>query len=183
MIYPTKNLSIRPYENVDMPIVKKWFYSGDYPEFFRDMLALTEEQLKVYSYMKDGQGYIIWKGADPIGFIILYQMALVPANVKLSILIDKNYQGQKYCIEAMIEMGNYIFNRLRMKKLIVEVMESSSRLRNILIEGGFEEECVLKNEAKLEDKWVNVIRYIMFDEQFVEMKNVFGGQYGKVTCE
>lgn len=172
MLRPTKNLSIRPFEVADMQFVKQWCYSGDYPEFFRDMHALTEEQLKIYSYMKDGQGFIIWKGPEPIGFIILYEMRVVPANIKLSILIDKKYQERGYCLEAMLEMGNYVFNRLRMDKLIVEVMESNTRIQALLKQGGFEFECLLKNEAKIGEHPENVIRYMMFKDKFNEVKGL-----------
>lgn len=169
MISPTKNLKIRPFEESDMPILKRWFYSGEYPEFFRDMLALTEAQLKIYSYMKDGQGFIVWDYHDkPVGFIILYEMRVVPANVKLAILIDESYQRKGYCIQSMISICDYVFNRLRMEKLIVEVLELNPGIQHMLKEGGFEKECVLVNEAKLDGNWHNVARYMMFREKYVE---------------
>jgi RimJ/RimL family protein N-acetyltransferase len=175
MLRPTKNLSIVPFEQADMPVLKKWFYSGEYKEFFRDMLALKEDQLKIYAFMKDGDAFIVWKDKQPIGFMVLYDMRVVSANVKLSILIDKEHQHQGLCLEAMVEILNYAFNRLRMKKVIIEIMQSNARLCEMVEVGGFQKECVLKSEAKLEDKWEDVIRYFMFDEQYNELKKNFGG--------
>jgi RimJ/RimL family protein N-acetyltransferase len=155
-----------------MPILKGWCYSGDYPEFFRDMLALTEEQLAIYAYMKDGQGFMVWQkeSNEPVGFIVLYEMRIVSANVKLSILIDKKHQTQGLALEAMLEMGHYVFERLRLHKLIVEVLESNVRIQSLLTQGGFEKECVLVDEAKLDDKYLNVVRYAMYRDQYFTIK-------------
>lgn len=179
MIRPTKNLSIRPFEKSDVPKMKEWFYSGDYPEFFRDMLALNEEQLGVYAYIKDGQGFVIWKGSEPIGFIILYEIRAVAANAKLGILIDKKYQEQKFCLEAMVEMVRYVFERLRMEKLIVEVLKSNVRLQEILQKGGFTKEAVFEREAKIGEYWEDVCKYVLFKGIFSQMKKELEVFYGR----
>jgi RimJ/RimL family protein N-acetyltransferase len=172
----SKPISIRPFEVSDMPTLKQWFYSGDYPEFFRDMLALTEEQLKIYAYMKDGQGFIIWDNVEPVGFVILYEMRVVPSNIKLAILVDKYYQEKGICLSAMIEMCKYVFHKLRMEKLIVEVLESNDRIKELAEKGGLEYECTLKNEANVNGKMCNVIRYCLYKNQFEEiMKGLLNG--------
>jgi len=169
VLRPTKNLNILPFETYDMMLVKSWFYSGDYPEFFRDMYALTEDQLKIYANMKDGQGFIVRHGDTPIGFIILYELRIVPANIKLSILIDKKYQEQGFGLEAMVEMCNYVFNRMRLEKLIVEVMESNKRIQQLLEMGGFEKEAVLKKEANINGDLQDVVRFALYKDQFKEV--------------
>lgn len=176
MIAPSPNLSIRPYEVSDVECVKDWFYSGLYPEFFRDMPALTEEQLKVYAYMKDGQGFIVRNNQGvKVGFIILHEVRAVPRNCKLSILIDRNFQEKGYCLEAMVSMAKYIFFRLGMEKMIVECLESNTRLQKLTEQGGFNKECVLIREARIENDLVNVVRYTMFKEQFIEVLKGLGG--------
>ena len=180
MLNPTKNLIIKPFEIANMNHVKDWFYSGKYPEFFRDMLALSEEQLKIYALMKDGQGFMIWKQEDyenlPVGFIVLHEMRIVPANIKLAILIDEKFQAQGYCLEAMLEILNYCFYRLRMHKVVVEIMSSNKRLDAMLKKGGFKFECVLKDEAKIGLNHEDVIRYYMYPEHFEDAKKNLEGE-------
>lgn len=169
MFNQTERLIIRPFEGYDVPILKKWFYSGDYPEFFRDMLALNDEQLKVYSFLKDGQGFMIFENGGhsaPIGFVVLYEQRIVPANIKLSILIDKKVQKKGLCLEAMREMCRYVFGRMRVHKLIVEALETNDRLNAMLEKGGFMKECVLLDEASMDGCFYNVCRYALFKKDF-----------------
>lgn len=169
MIKTKKGLFIRPYENDDMPILKQWFYSCDYDDFFRDMFVLSNEQLKIYSYMKDGQAFIIWDLETPIGFIILYEMKAVPRNLKLSILIDKERQGNGHCRDAMLAMGEYVFNRLQYDKIIVEVLPSNVRLANMILKGGFKHEAMLERETRVEGELVDVDRYCIFREEYLKL--------------
>jgi len=174
MFKNSKSLKIMPYEVEHMPILKDWFYSGDYPEFFRDMLVLTDEQLKIYSYMKDGQSFVIYKDKEVIGFIILYEYRTVPSNIKLSILIDKKYQAKGYALEAMQMITEYVFNKLHIYKLIVEVCQINKRIQELLIKGGFEYECTLLKEAFMDGKRTDSVRYFMEQEKYY----LIGGKNG-----
>ncbi len=180
----TNNLIIKPYEEDDVPLLEKWVYSGEYKDFFRDMLAMSRSQLKIYSYMKDGQAFVIWnKGTfsddsiTPVGFIVLYEMRAVPSNLKLAILIDKRFQEQGYCFDSMKIMCDYIFNQMHFKKVIIEVLESNSKLRSIVERGGFDIEATLKREANCDGKLVDVIRYALFHDDYD--KKCQEGFYGR----
>ena len=166
---------IRPYEPSDMPVLKEWFYSGDYPQFFRDMLLMTEDQLKIYSSMRDGMAYIVEKAGTPVGFMVIYDMRYVPSNLKVAILIDKKYQGQKYALSGMIETCKYVYNCLSYNKLIVEVCSTNKHLQESLNIGGFDYEATLLKEARIDGEWVDVIRYCMFADKFREVMNSLGG--------
>lgn len=165
----TGSLDILPYEIQDLNILKNWFYSKEYPEFFRDMLELNDEQLKAFSYLKDGCSFVIRQRGDPVGFIILYEWRAVPRVIKAGILIDKKYQAQGFCLKAMIEVGKYVFRQLHANKMIVEVLEENERLRNIVELGGFSEEAILLSEAWLGNEYKNVIRYTLFADAFEEI--------------
>ena len=177
MIAPSATLNIRPYEVSDREALKTWFYSGKYPEFFRDMHALTDAQLDVFAYMKDGQGFIVRENTQgrSVGFVVIYEIRAVPRNCKLSILIDRDFQERGYCLEAMVSMAKYVFFRLGMEKMIVECLESNTRLQKLTEQGGFNKECVLEREARIDTDLVNVVRYTLFKEQFIEVLKGLGG--------
>ena len=164
-------INLRPFEVEDVPKLKDWFYSGDYPEFFRDMLMLTDEQLKIYSYMKDGQGFVIRKDEGSIGFVLLYEQRIVPQTIKVGILIDVRYQRNGYCLEAMRRVLDYTFDKLNIRKVIVEVCGSNKRLQEIVTTGGFQYEAILLKEAKLGNEYSDVIRYYMDRDMYQQIRS------------
>jgi len=164
------NLYLKPFEVEDVATLEKWFYSGDYDDHFRDMTLLTREQLKIYSYMKDGQAFIVRENNDVIGLVTIYEMRVIPSNFKLSVLIDKSYQGKGFCLDSMLLILDYAFLKLGYDKAIVEVLESNERLNNMILKGGFEFEAKLEREAKINGEFQDVIRYKMFKDKYRKIR-------------
>lgn len=173
MINKEKKLTIKPYEPEDVPILEKWFYSGDYPDMFRDTLDLTREQLKIFSWMKDGQTFIIWScygtvNQEAIGYVMLHDFRPVASNLKLGILIDKKWQQKGGCNDVLIPVMDYVYYRMNYRKIILEVVESNKKLNALMERRGFKKEAVLESEANVNGKIENVIRWTMFKEDYEE---------------
>lgn len=177
MIDRARNIIIKPFEPDDVSILEKWFYSGDYDDFFVNALTLTKEQLKVYSYMRDGQAFMIWKEGKAIGFISLYDMRAVAANLKLGIFIDKAHQENGDMFASMKMTANYIFMQMHFVKLIFEILVTNTRARYLAEKAGFKVEGIMIKEANCGGVFTDVVRYTMFKEDF--MKAVEEGAYGQ----
>jgi len=168
-------LYLKPFEPEHVPCLERWFYSGDYDDYFRDMSLLNKEQLKVYAYMKDGQSFIVYEDLNPVGFITIYEMRAIPSNGKIAILIDEKYQNQGYCLRAMILVLDYLFLKFDYEKVIIEVLEQNTRLNNMIVNGGFKLEAKLAKEARVDGELKDVIRYCMFKEQYKILRRNHGG--------
>lgn len=184
MIKNGPNLVIRPYEPDEWPIMSHWFYSGDYPEFFRDQSTLMNiAQLQSFVGGQTSYGFLIRLGKEfkghpigtVIGFINLYDIRWVPSTLKLGILIEKEFQGQQFCMEAIWLICDYVFNQMRFRKMIIEFLKSNQRIESILKFGGFKKEATLKDEAYMNGKYVDVVRYSIFDKQAKLKITEFGG--------
>ena len=175
-------ISLKPFEIDDVPQLEAWMYSGAYDDMFRDAPMLTREQLRVYGYMKDGQCFTIWRRdadggfVDRMGFCVLYEMRAVPGNLKLAILVDQRFQKQGVCLEAMRLACDYVFNTLNFYKLIVEVLCTNKRLRELCEKGGGAIEATLKHEAKSGGQYADVVRYALFRDDFIKLNAE--GRYG-----
>ena len=167
MINKAKNILIRPMEPEDVIHLERWFYSGDHDDFFLNTLALTKEQLKVYSYMKDGQGFMIWHEDKPVGFISLYEMRVVSGNLKIGILIDKEHRKSMVGYESMKMIMDYVFNQLNFVKVIAEVLVTNERVNAVICNGGYWKEATLQREANFKGKLTDVIRYCIFRDEFL----------------
>lgn len=178
-VNPLSTMTIKPFEGEDVPILKRWAYDPAYADFFRDMYALSDEQLKIYAYMKDGQAFVIRVGEDqkPIGFLVLYEMRAVAGNLKMAILVEKEYQKKSLCFEAMRAACEYAFFKMRYHKVIIEVLAENTQLQASCAKGGFvlEPGC-LKEEARVGNVFKDVVRMTMFEKDYV--KHVEEGFYG-----
>jgi len=169
MMSKDKTIMLKPMEPEDSVYMEKWHYSGDYDSFFVNAIMLTREQLKVYSFMRDGQGLMIWKTdtSQPVGFISLYDMRMLSQNVKIGILIDKDHQKSLVGYHAMLLALEYAFNQMNFEKVIAEVSETNDRVIAVIENGGFRKECVMEREAKdASGKLTDVVRYCIFKEEF-----------------
>ena len=161
MIRQTNSLRIEPMTESDVIHLYNWCYSGQYPEFFRDVTGAPDvEALQNYCHMRDGQGFMLRRhDLAPIGFAMLYEAKYVPAIMKLAIMLDNQYQDQGYCLEAVWSLAEFAFNRLRMHKLVLEAVAENGRIRDIADRAGFTEEARLVDESIIDGKYVDVVRY------------------------
>ena len=165
---------LKPFEPENVPLLERWFYSGDYDDYFRDMSLLNKEQLKIYAYMKDGQSFIVYEDLNPVGFITIYEMRAIPSNAKIAILIDDKYQKKGYCLRSMLLVLDYLFLKFDYEKVIIEVLEENIRLNDMIKKGGFEYEAKLAKEARVEGELKDVIRYCMFKEPYKILRRSHG---------
>ncbi len=167
------NLHLLPFERKDAPTLKRWAYDPAHKHFFKDVLALTDEQLEIYAYLKDGHGFLVsvkereeW---TPIGFALLYEHKVVSQTIKFGILIDPAYQRQGHCGQALRILAEYVFHRLNIYKCIAEVMADNAEIQHMLEKGGFVFECLMKDESKIDGQRKDVARYYLTSDRYAAL--------------
>ena len=156
-------LKVRPYEPEDWETLHRWYTSGDYPEFFRDVVGvMNKEQVKQYGAAADRMTFIIeYAGVRSIGLILVFNWRLMASIADIAILIDKKEQGKGYFLESLTITTDYLFNGMRLWKLVCNVLRTNARLRSMILKCGFKQEAVFKNEAFLNGEHVDVVRYFI----------------------
>lgn len=177
MIKQGKNLQIRPMEQEDWKLISDWYYSGKYNEFFRDSdMVPKRDSFISYSNLFGAQTFIIYNIEKlAIGCIIIYDSKVLVGKASLSILIDEKHQSLKLCQEAITIITDYLFGHLRLRKLIVDCLESNVKLQSLVEYGGFIKEALLIGDSLMYGEPVNVIRFYMDRERAKEKIKEFRG--------
>jgi len=173
MTYESKNIRLIPMEIDDYHIVKDWYYSGKYEDFFRDVFgAIKDEHFKAYANMPSGNAFFIMHEDKPIGFAIAYEYQWSHRTAKLAVLIDEDHQRKGFASKATVLLFKFLLNKMGFRKLVFEVMEDGNLLEcfenwGLVKEGTFVNECNINGVEK------NVIRFALFDKQAKEIIQEF----------
>ena len=183
MLKETPNLTLRPFEIEDWPILSHWFYSGNYREFFRDVsTALTISQFSVYANMVNGQCFLARlkddnkndKAGSVVGLVMVYEINWAASIAKIGILIDEKFQNKRFSMESIWSIGDYLINKMRLRKIVVECLEENEKLAHIVSVGGFKKEATLISECVIDGVEKNVTRYCIFSEEAKTILKEYG---------
>lgn len=171
MFLESKNLIVLPFcGESDWQKLAHWFYDEDYKNFFRHQATVyTEEQFKNYNKVVGAQVFVARakdKKNEIVGLVQLFPDAKTNRAFYAGMLIDKAHQGRRYPLELCVLMGNLCFNKLGYRKCIVEILESHESLKKILEQMGALYEGKHVGECFMEGKFVNELRFCMFDNYF-----------------
>jgi len=186
MIKQGPNLFLRPFEVEEWPLLDGWFYSGLYPNFFIDQNGLmTVDQFKGYAYIWNAQSFVIrcvkpigdFPVGTPVGMVMVYDIKTNHKTAKIGVLIDNKFQNEKFCLEAMWIVTDYLINSLGFRKLIIEI-SPEDHYRMAFFEktekGVFTYEAVFKNEVLVNGKERDMHRWILTNEGIQDKLNKIG---------
>lgn len=155
--------------------VSAWYYDFEYRYFFRDYGKFTDpETFKTIDVLLARAGTVLLTILDvqtsqPIG-LMTYSFEKRSANVyKFGIMLDATCQRKSTAIEAIIILGDYLFNKRSARKLIVEFSDGDAQIHRICRIGGFTQEALLKEECFMDDRYWDEARYSFFNHQFDEL--------------
>jgi len=153
----------------------KWYYDLDYTNFFRHQVqVLRLEDFQRYEQLLGGQLFSIHKkdlDSSNIMDSVIGCVLVKPDNKSnrachVGMLIEKKHQQASLCSQTSTLIGNYIYNSLGYKKIIMEILESHETLKQIITSHGFLYEGKFYNEAFVNGEWCNELRYCMMDTYF-----------------
>lgn len=150
----------------------QWYYDFEYRFFFRDCSRISNpETFKELDKIYQRTGYTLLTIMDaktdvPIGLMTLALEKTSAGVYKFGIMLDVNNQRKAVAIEAIIIMGDYLFNKRSARKLVVEFCDGDKQIHRICQLGGFTQEALLKEECFMDDKYWDEARYSFFNHQF-----------------
>lgn len=159
-----------------------WYYDVAYKLFFREFDAVlsVEDCSKMDVMMARGGvslNTIIDKESNqPIGLMTYLCLKQKSGVFRVGILLDKKCQHKTYAIEALIILGDRLYNHLGCRKLVVEYMADDTHIRRISEKGGFVYESVLKQEALVDGELKDEVKYYMTKEVY---ENLYGSYFSK----
>lgn len=175
MIKQGPRIRLLPFEpQHHSSMIYDMFHSGEYDEYFREVSdPMTFDMAMRYGDICNGQLFSIFKGTDLIGFVVLYDLKVRRRSIKAGIILDKGFQNQGFCLEAMYLICDYLFTELSIRKVVVEVLGTNDRLKKLLPEGGFEKEATLVEEAFLHGEFLDLDRYYLMRDKFLKKTEEF----------
>jgi RimJ/RimL family protein N-acetyltransferase len=129
-------------------------------------LEIAEKKIDTYLDMvKSGEAYFwcLWKGGEIIGLILIKDIDNKARTAEIGYMIDKDYEGQGLVKRACRLMIDFIFNELKMAKIVLSCDDENERSIGIAKRFGFELEGVLKRSIMINGKIRNTMCWALFN--------------------
>ena len=131
---------LRPWENENSERLQSWYYSGDYPFFFRNFSQSLERQMFEHcGPLMGGTVYSVFsrETKDIIGIVGIVDYRSVPRTAKLMALIDKEHQGSGAMLESFQLLHEYCFKKLDLRRIMIDVAETDKRSNALCEKAGY----------------------------------------------
>lgn len=155
-----------PYLPEHAEYMLRWFYDFRYRAFFREYedYPFTVEDFKSYGEALKHKGSELFTLIDketntPIGLMTYSCLKKKSGVYRFGILLDAAHQHNTYAIEGIILLAFYLFEHKGCQKYTIEFLASDKHIQRIAEKGGFDFECLLKNEAFLDGEYHDEVRY------------------------
>jgi len=165
-------------------ILYHWYYSGDYPEFYRNHPVCPSLAEVANSAL--GKAFMILKVDDSsiIGCIMHFAEKEFARNFEAGCLIDKTVQNNGYGITALKILLDWKFNNCNLFKVKVNVVYNNKRVVKIVEDFGMILEGVNKKEDFYDAEFHDVAVYAMFKMAFNKRyKNEFEPQEARLGTQ
>lgn len=152
---PVRGITLRPVAEDDMPYLFRLFADPkrchlwmqgrrvyDEREFHQAWIAWTGDMM--------GAKFIVESRGQPLGLIFEYSRSLEDGHTKVTTLLEEDRVGHGAGVVATVLMVDWLFQRLPLRKVYLEVYGYNARVANILRKFGLAEEGALK-EARFWD--------------------------------
>lgn len=174
-------LKLVPFDPKYARTISSWYYDVRYHPFFRAFpdIPYTEKDFENFGALMSGGGVgffmMIHKETDcPMG-IMTYSCLKAKSGVfRFGIMMEERFQHQTYAIEGIILLGFFLIEQLGCRKYCIEFLASDKHIRRIAEQGGFIFEYLLKEEAVIDGKYVDEVRYVMPKDRGYEL---YGSYY------
>jgi len=165
MLHSLNGIHLVRFEpNLHSSIVYDWYYSGDYPEFYRNYPTCPSLQEIAQSAI--GKTFMIVKDGMAIGCIMHFNEKEFSRNFEVGCLVEKTFQNQQIGITALKILLNWKLNSCNLYKMKVQFLVSNKRLTKIMDSFGARSEGIFKKEVFMNGEFHDVAVYAMFKKDF-----------------
>ena len=176
MFRPGKKIKLLPYSSDSWQYLAKWFYSGDFPLFFRNHIyKKSQTELENFESLYQIQGFLIFFEDRPIGFATLSFVNYISRSAHIGILIEKEYSKQDLAADAFAVLSDYIFNRLNFHKMSAQVSSVDKRSIHILETAGLTLEAKIKDASFINGMYNDDLIYSIFDTEMKQILRIYFG--------
>lgn len=157
---------IRFEPEIHSQVLYHWYYSGDYPEFFRNYP--TCPSLQEIAGSASGKALMVSRETDGaiLGCVMHFNEKEFSRNFEVGVLIDRQLQGCQIGITALKILLDWKFNNCNLYKAKVNCIADNNKLISIVEKFGFALEGTLKKESFFNGDFHNVAVYAMFKTKF-----------------
>ncbi|MFW9929751.1 MAG: GNAT family N-acetyltransferase [Candidatus Thorarchaeota archaeon] len=173
-----KNLSLCAANIDNINLYASWDNNPDVRKYTHNLFPKTSAEHK--KYMESGQdrtpreiGFEVWhKGDDkPIGFIRFNYIDWADRLGNYSLQIgDLSYWNKNLELEATFLLLEYAFNELNLVKITTDMYEMNTASWKICEKLGMNRELVLKKQAYLKGKYVDIYQYSLFKDDWENLR-------------
>ncbi len=148
--------------------LRQWLPWVDLVRYIEDELDFIRMSLQQFA-SGDGLGMGIWHQGSLAGGIGL---RINRANNKgeIGYWLSADQQGKGLATRACRVLVDYAFDELRLNRLEVHVQPQNSRSRAIPERLGFKQEGVMRQAARLYDRYIDLVLYAMLASEWQAMK-------------
>lgn len=145
-------------------IIYKWYYSGDYEEFYRYWPNCPSAQDLVSAAINNT--FMIMGEEQVLGLVRQYDANDFSRNFWVGVLVDQAFEKKKIGTTALKIFLNWKFNSCNFYKAKLNIMIRNKRVSNILDLLGFSKEGEFKKDVFLNGEYHDSAVYAMFKTLF-----------------
>ncbi len=164
---------LRPLEREHLARCVKWFNDPEVTYFLgRDApLSMSEEErwFKDYRQKIDEEIYAIEVGGEHIGNVGLHGIDRANRRATVGIVIgEKDLWSKGYGSDAMRTILRYAFERLRLHKVNLDVLDYNERAIRVYVKCGFVREGVRRDELWKRGRFASLVRMSILESEYRE---------------
>lgn len=174
----SEHLILRPYEVEYAPTFYRWFYSGDFDEYFRyygDTFVMEQFRqfplntgVRLYCAFDKTTGNLVGAG----GF---YNTNETNRNCYLLVALEPEVRHLGYTAEILKLIGYLVFEVKHFHKVMFEVLASNKRLNSLCEKAGFLLEGTKKDSCWLNGAYVDENVYSLLEDKYRQLYGKIGG--------
>lgn len=160
---------LRKLEQKDADLMLEWmkdktvncYFSNDFASYNLDKVRKFINE----SFNDKNQHFAVVNTADEYqGTISLKNISFEDFNAEYAVVFRKTAQGTGLAKKASIELLNYAFDILKLKKVYLNVLEDNIRARKLYEKIGFKQEGTFYQHKFINNKFKNLCWYGIFNE-------------------
>jgi RimJ/RimL family protein N-acetyltransferase len=168
-----KKTILRPVEESDLPLLTKWINDREVTRFLKArMPQMYSGEKKWFDKLEGDKDNVVLVittlEGKPIGVMGVHKIRWVDGVATTGAFIgEKSYWGKGYGTDAKMQVLNFCFNTLNLRKINSKVYSFNSRSLAYSKHCGYKQEGVLKSERYGDGKYHDVVLLALFRENWL----------------
>jgi diamine N-acetyltransferase len=154
----------------DVEKIMTWVNDPEVTAYFATMGNITKEQeiayLSTMLASKNDRLFSIFVDDDYAGQCSINQIHWPSQTGRIFLVLTKKFQGRGLAAKVIAELLRVAFEDLKLNKIWLIVREHNERGRYLYKRCGFETEGLLREEYKVNDNFVNMVRMSILAKEY-----------------